>query len=147
MKGVPVLAPGLARWMRRGCWLALVAGVLAVPLGLGVAEVRERARHKALLLEVQRALQAYHVDQEMYVPREEMAGAELIGVLNDFGFLEPLPMNPWSGAVWALDGEEPDGLRYGTDTNFATYILWTLEDSEEGARVVLELDSLEHTSL
>lgn len=131
--------------IRRGFWIVLMLGLLAWPLWRGVGEVRQTAREKTLLLEVQRALQNFHIDQERYVPRETLGGHELLTVLDDFGFLDSLPQNPWTGEPYTLAAEEPDFLEYGSDPAFETYVLRTL-DPKTG-ETSLELDSMESTSL
>ena len=125
-------------WLRRIAWLVGMALLLGWPLVRGMESVRLEARVRTMLLEVQQALQDFHVDQERYIPREELEGTQLLGVLSDFGFLEALPINPWSGEAWKLDGEEPDFLRYATDPNFETYALRAL-DPRTG-EVFLEID-------
>lgn len=130
---------------RRAAWLALFGGVLGGLILKGLAEVRQRERHRALLLEVQQALQKYHVDQERYVPRRELKGSELIAVLDDLGFFPALPVNPWTGQKWKLDGQEPDHLAYRTDANFETYALRIL--APDGGQTLMELDSEAKISL
>jgi type II secretory pathway pseudopilin PulG len=132
-------------WCRRTAWLAVLAAGLAWPLIASIERVRHEHRVRSLLLTVQRALQDYHVDQERYVPSQELPGAELIAILSDFGFLGELPVNPWTGDPWKLDGQEPDHLRYGTDPDFETYSLRAL-DPQTG-RVLLEIDSVKQPSL
>jgi len=124
----------------------MVAG-LAWPIAHGVRQVREDKALRALLLDVQAALQAYHVDEdtgETYIPREAMSGQELLTVLSDFGFLDPLPKNPWTGETWTLLEGEADFLRYESEGQFKTYALRTV-DPKTGL-VTMELDS-ETTSL
>jgi hypothetical protein len=132
-------------WCRRAAWLVLFSAGLAWPLVSGVEAVRQKHRVRSFLLTVQRALQEYHVNQERYVPRQELSGAELIAVLADFGFLKQLPLNPWTGVIWRLDGRESDHLRYHTDPNFETYALRCL-DPKTG-QVVQEIDSVRQPSL
>lgn len=134
-----------ASWCRRAAWLGLLSLGLAWPLVSGIQHVRQENRVRSLLLCVQRALQDYHVDQERYLPRRELPGAELIAALADFGFLKELPLNPWSGEPWKLDGKEPDYLRYGSDPHFETYALKALDP--KSGRVWLELDSVKQPSL
>lgn len=132
-------------WLRRAAWLALVCAGLAWPVATSVHRVKQEHRIRTLLLAVQRALQDYHVDQERYIPRQHLAGAEVIAVLSDFGFLRELPGNPWTGVAWKLDGKEPDFLRYETDPNFETYALRALDPVT--GQVLLEIDSVKQPSL
>ncbi|MEM1294303.1 MAG: hypothetical protein AAGH89_02990 [Verrucomicrobiota bacterium] len=111
----------------------------------GIRKVRHEQQTRAMLLQVQAAVQDYHVDQERYIPRQELTGSQLISVLSDFGFLNELPINPWTHELWKLDGEEPDFLRYATDPNFETYALRAL--NPKTGEVVLEIDSVEQPSL
>ena len=132
-------------WLRRFAWLLLMSGLLAWPVANSLHRVQQTHRVRTLLLTVQRALQDYHVDQERYVPRPQLRCAALIAVLAAFGFLKPLPLNPWTGAPWKLDGNEPDHLRYASDAEFRTYALRSL-DPKTG-KVLLEIDSVHHPSL
>lgn len=132
-------------WFRRAAWLLLILAGLAWPVTHAIHSKRQENQVRTLLLTVQRALQEYHVSQERYIPRQELTGNELIAVLADFGFLKKLPLNPWSGVPWKLDGKEPDFLRYRTDPNFETYALSAL-DSKTG-QVFLEIDSVKQPSI
>jgi len=134
-----------ASFYRRTFWLVVMGAALAWPVVGGLRERRHEHRVRTLLLEVQRALQVYHVDQERYIPRQELKGAEIIAVLSDFGFLEDLPVNPWTRERWKLDGQEPDYLRYQTDPQFETYALRAL-DPRTG-EVEFEIDRVENPSL
>ena len=131
--------------IRRFLWLAIFVTSLGWLLAHAAARVRHEAEVRELLLTVQSALQDYHVDQERYIPRESLTGAELITVLLDFEFLDDLPMNPWSDTEWKLDGEEPDFLVYETDPNFETYALKAIHP--KSGKIVMELDSEENPSL
>ncbi|MDF1751982.1 MAG: hypothetical protein P1U89_04310 [Verrucomicrobiales bacterium] len=131
--------------IRRIFWLLIFVVGLGWLVWDGLERVRREAGIRSMLLAVQTALQDYHVDQEQYIPRESLTGAEIITVLSDFDFLPELPYNPWSGTQWKLDGKEPDHLVYQTDPNFETYALRAL-DPKSGA-VVMELDSESNPSL
>ena len=123
----------------------LAAAVLAFLLP-AFAEKRLDRQVRSTLLEVQEALQNYHVDEELYPVRTPMTGAELIILLQDSGHLEKPPYNPWTGSLYSA-GESPstDRIRYRTDQNAETYVLEALHlDSEEPHHV---LDSTEHQSL
>lgn len=131
--------------IRRFLWLAIFATALGWLLASATNRVRHEARVRELLLTVQSALQDYHVDQERYIPRETLTGAEIITVLADFEFLSDLPINPWTGVEWKLDGEEPDFLVYETDPNFETYALKAIH--RKSGKILMELDSEENPSL
>ena len=131
--------------VKRVLWLAIFVTCLGWLLANAAARVRHEARVRSLLLTVQSALQDYHVDQERYIPREKLTGTEIITVLADFEFLSDLPINPWSGVEWKLDGEEPDFLIYETDPNFETYALKAVHS--KSGEIIFELDSEENPSL
>ena len=131
--------------IRRILWLSLFIGGLSWLIVDGIQKVRHEADLREMLLAVQTSLQDYHVDQERYIPRKKLTGTEIISVLNDFEFMDELPINPWTGNVWKLDGEEPDFLVYETDPVFETYALKTLDPGS--GKVVMELDSEENPSL
>ena len=133
------------KWGKRILILICIFGGLSWPVVQSVKQQRHEAAVRSMLLNVQEALQDYHVDQEKYIPRDTLSGAELIGVLLDFGFLAEPPMNPWTGTPWALDGEEPDFLRYESSGTFETYALKALDVKTEA--VLMEIDSVEHLSL
>ncbi|MDF1811350.1 MAG: hypothetical protein P1V20_04025 [Verrucomicrobiales bacterium] len=131
--------------IRRILWLTVFVTSLGWLIFDGLNQVKKEAEMRTMLLSVQSALQDYHVDQERYIPREKLSGQEIISVLSDFEFLDPLPLNPWSGKTWKLDGKEPDHLVYETDPNFETYALKVL-DPKTG-KVLMEIDSEENPSL
>lgn len=133
------------KWAIRISILAVLVLGLGSLIAKGIQQVRHEQQTRAMLLQVQAAVQDYHVDQERYIPREELTGSQLISVLADFGFLKDLPINPWTLEPWKLDGEEPDFLRYATDPSFETYALRAL-DPKTG-EVFLEIDSVEQPSL
>lgn len=131
--------------MRKAAWLILFVGGLGWLIFSGISQVRQEKAIREMLLEVQSALQDYHVEQEQYIPRLELTGTEVITVLSDFDSLKKLPLNPWSGETWRLDGEEPDHLIYQTDPSFETYALRALHPKT--GKVVLEIDSESNPSL
>lgn len=130
---------------RRGFWLCLMLAGLSVPLVNGIRDVRMENEMKTLLLHVQEALQRFHVEQERYIPREEMTGAELLSVLEDFDYLNDLPHNPWTRKRYTLEDGEADGLRYRSSGEFMVYSLQARDPSTD--EVLLELDSEALTSL
>ncbi len=125
--------------------VALIVAGLSTIVSRGVRSVRHEHRARQMLLHIQAALQDYHVDQERYIPRQELTGTELLNVLTDFGFLKTLPVNPWTNETWKLDGVEPDHLRYATDPNFETYALRAL--NPKTGETWLEIDSVSRPSL
>lgn len=131
--------------IRRAGWLTVFAGLLGWVVYLGIKKVEFEDGTRDMLLAVQSALQDYHVDQERYIPREKLSGTEVLSVLSDFDFLDELPINPWSGQKWKLDGEEPDHLVYQTDPSFETYSLKAIDPKNGNA--YMELDSEENRSL
>lgn len=127
----------------RGIGLLLVAAGGVVILGGPFREAREDRRVRAMLLEVQEALQNFHVREEIY-PRRIMDGGELVAFLSEAGFLDEPLANPWTGSPFGGEGDD-DRLRYRTDPLAETYELIVLEpDSEE---VRFRLDSTENQSL
>ena len=57
----------------RAAGIVILAGIAVVLLAPPISEKRESRRVKAMLLQVQTALQNYHVDEEIY-PRRMMTG-------------------------------------------------------------------------
>ena len=131
--------------LRRFFWITIFLTGLGWLVFDGLTDLRLEAQTRDMLLDVQRALQDYHVDEERYIPREKLTGTELMAVLSDFEFLKELPVNPWSGENWKLDGKEPDFLIYETDPNFETYALRALDP--KSGEVTMELDSESNRSL
>ena len=125
----------------RATGVVILAGLAAVLLAPPIAEKRESRRVKAMLLQVQAALQNYHVDEEIY-PRRMMPGAELIQFLQEKKSLETPPENPWSGGPYA---EGSDWLRYRTDQLAETYELIVVYPETE--YIQFRLDSTENQSL
>lgn len=142
-------------------WLLAYGGiplVLAGAVVLLAGPVREkRLDHevKALLLEVQEALQRYHVDEELY-PARPMRGTDLVAMLQEREYLGEVA-NPWTGRAYGpgeADGEEDgdrggeakgDWLRYRTDEFAESYELTALVPGSD--EVHLRLDSVENQSL
>lgn len=131
----------LKKILIRATGVVILAGVAAVLLSPSIAEKRESRRVKAMLLQVQAALQNYHVDEEIY-PRRMMPGAKLIQFLQEKKFLETPPENPWSGGHYA---EGDDWLRYRTDQLAETYELIVVYPETED--IQFRLDSTENQSL
>lgn len=131
--------------IRRLLWITLFTTSLGWLISDGMRQVRLEADTRSMLLSVQTALQDYHVDQERYIPRQNLSGTEIITVLSDFDLLNELPLNPWTAIQWKLDGVEPDHLVYETDPNFETYALRALDP--ESGEIVMEIDSESNPSL
>ena len=125
--------------------LVLAATVLAFLLP-AFSEKRLDRQVRTTLLEVQEALQNYHVEEELYPIRTPMTGAELIILLQNAGHLDSPPRNPWTGVPYSPD-EPPttDRIRYRTDENAETYVLEALRPYSDEPHHVL--DSTEHPSL
>ena len=120
--------------------VAVIALVILVP---PIQDKRSERRIRAMLLEVQNALQKYHVEEELY-PKNMMTGAKLAALLADGGFLEKGVLNPWSGVDY-VDSEDADWLRYRTDGLAETYELIVFYPGTETEQ--FRLDSTENQSL
>lgn len=126
----------------KGIGLVLLAmGAVGLVLPAWRAERLDR-RERDLLLQVQEALQRYHVAEELY-PKRPMPGGELIVLLQEREFLPREFRNPWSGSVY--DKASEDRLRYRTDPAAETYELIVLE--KDGTSEKRRLDSTAHQSL
>lgn len=133
----------MKRILIRVVGLLLVASLGAALLLPPLREKRREERVRALLLEVQEALQRYHVREELY-PKVPLHGAELIDLLVAKGHLDAPPLNPWTGEPYRPGGNE-DWLRYRTDSLAETYELLVLSPGTE--TVKYRLDSTENQSL
>lgn len=138
-------------WLTLAFPLLLFVLALAVSIGSAIRPVREfrfREQSRTTLLEIQRALQDYHVSEEFYPKRTPMSGAEIVEFLIETGHLESPPLNPWSGEPYrAGDLTQPDGIRYHTDELAETYALEARGRDLSGDRIEWQLDSTEHQSL
>ncbi|MDC0276230.1 hypothetical protein OAL00_04800 [Verrucomicrobiales bacterium] len=127
----------------------IIGLLILVALWLGImlpafSEKRLDGQVKELLREVQTALQNYHVDEELY-PKSKMSGAELIGLLDEGGYLEAPPLNPWTTEPYQTPDDPIDFLEYETDELAETYTLIArTKDSDEVHHI---LDSTAHHSL
>jgi hypothetical protein len=121
--------------------LLLVMGSVGLVWPAWRAERLDRSERE-LLLQVQEALQRYHVAEELY-PKRPMPGGELIDLLQEREFLPKDFGNPWSGSVY--DKTSEDRLRYGTDPVAETYELIVLQ--KDGTTEKRRLDSTTHQSL
>lgn len=138
--------PGKSLWIRATIFV-LIAGAAAALLVPLFQVIRHEQQVKSVMLEIQRALQEWHVAEEVYPRRSPMTGAELISLLLESGHLETAPHNPWTGHPYegAIETPETDRIRYSTDELAETYSLRALNRTNE--EVFLELDSTEHQSL
>jgi len=121
--------------------LLLVVATVGMVMPAWRAERLDR-RERAMLLQVQEALQRYHVAEELY-PKRPMSGLELVVLLQEREFLPKAFANPWSGFHYEKAGE--DRLRYRTDPTAETYELIVLE--KDGTKEKRRLDSTAHQSL
>lgn len=121
--------------------LLLVVATVGMVMPAWRAERLDR-RERAMLLQVQEALQRYHVAEELY-PKRPMSGLELVVLLQEREFLPKTFPNPWSGFHYEKAGE--DRLRYRTDPVAETYELIVLEI--DGTKEKRRLDSTAHQSL
>lgn len=123
--------------------LVAVTGIAAILLGVPLREKRQEKRIRTLLLEIQEAVQNYHVDEELY-PKRMMSGGELISFLKESGFLEAPLSNPWTKTPYDA-GMEDDWLQYRTDPLAETYELIVYQPRTETVR--FRLDSTKNQSL
>ncbi|NNE93917.1 MAG: hypothetical protein HKN23_19885 [Verrucomicrobiales bacterium] len=127
-----------------------IAGILlllTVSLGIlfpAFAERRLDSEVKQLLLEVQTALQNYHVKEELY-PKSKMSGAGLINLLVETGHLDSPPQNPWTRQIYQVPDDPNDYLEYETDEFAETYTLIARRTGSDDVHHIL--DSTEHHSL
>lgn len=142
------LPPRHSPWLT--LWFPLVLGVAAMVISvLSVAgalrEYQFQHRCRATLLEIQRAVQDYHVALEFYPKKTPMSGVELVALLTETGHLKNPPLNPWTGTTYAAG--QPDGILYRTDELAETYALEALGRDLKPDRPQWQLDSTEHQSL
>lgn len=109
---------------------------------------RFELQSKATLLEIQRALQDYHVAEEIYPRRTPMSGAALVQLLLESGHLESPPRNPWTEAAYLPEAtDQLDGIEYRTDDLAETYALRSANRGLDADSALWQLDSTEHHSL
>ena len=140
-----------SRWLTLGfpflLFIASVA-VIGVAIDRSIETRRFELQSKATLLEIQRALQDYHVAEEIYPRQTPMSGAALVQLLLETGHLDSPPRNPWSGEAYLPDSpEQPDGIEYRTDELAETYALRSLDGTLDTDAALWQLDSTEHHSL
>ena len=131
----------------RGTILLVIAGAAIALLVPSFQVIRHEHQVKSVMLEIQRALQEWHVAEEVYPRQTPMPGGELISLLMESGHLEKPPSNPWTGHPYggAVESPEIDRIRYSTDELAETYSLKALNRHND--HVFVELDSTEHQSL
>ena len=126
--------------------IAVIAIVL--PVRRAIETRRFEITSKQTVLEIQRALQNYHVDEELYPRRTPMTGSQVIQFLIDSGHLEKPPLNPWTRQPYRVDAPaQPDGIHYHTDELAETYALESAGKSLTPDAPLWQLDSTEHHSL
>lgn len=135
-----------ASWPLRLGGLLLLVFLGAVLLHGPVQVKRLEKDSRRLLLDVQRALQSYHVAKEQY-PAESMSGVALIRMLRESKHLAEVPWNPWERGLYDPEGgaEQEDWLVYRTDRLAETYELVIFRPYTE--EVLFRLDSVENQSL
>ncbi len=124
--------------------LSLICLVGVLLLWYPIEQSRLDGRVKMFLLEVQTALQGYHVKEELY-PEKPMPGRQLIALLVKEGFLKAYPENPWTQKPYSTTNQGKDWLRYRTDESAEIYELITF--FPETDEVHFRLDSIENHSL
>jgi hypothetical protein len=142
------LPPRHPRWLTLWFPLALGASAMIISAASVAGPIRDyrfQQRSRSTLLEIQRAVQDYHVALEFYPKKTPMTGAELVGLLTETGHLKAPPLNPWTGTAYAAG--QPDGIRYRTDELAETYALEALGRDLAPERPLWQLDSTEHQSL
>ena len=143
--------------IRRSKWLTLVFPLMllvialiaiVIPVRHSLEQRRFELQSKRTLLEIQRALQEYHVQEEIYPRRTPMTGAQLVQFLADSGHLRNRPLNPWTNEPYRIeDPGQPDGITYRTDELAETYALECRSLDPEREAIAWQLDSSEHHSL
>lgn len=143
--------------IRRSKWLTLVFPLtlfviasifIVLPVRHSLQQRRFEIQSKQTLLEIQRALQDFHVDEEIYPRRTPMTGAQLVHFLVEAGHLEKPPLNPWTRAPYHIeDPDQPDGITYHTDELAETYALECKALDPDTEAIAWQLDSTEHHSL
>jgi len=123
--------------------LLSIAAIGALLVAPPLLEKRQERRVKSVLLDIQEALQEYHVDEELY-PERMMSGRELVQLLTQRDFLDPDLPNPWSGGRYLEEGGE-DWLEYRTGSLAETYELIVRKPHSD--EVQFRLDSTENQSL
>lgn len=127
-----------------GTTVAVIAATVTGP----VRALRFSHQSRATLLEIQRAVQDYHVAEEFYPKRTPLSGSELVAFLTASGHLKVAPLNPWTGQPYLPD--EPagqDGILYRTDELAETYSLESRGPDPTSPQPLWQLDSTEHQSL
>ena len=147
----------MATPIRRSRWLTLALPILllmvaviamTIPLRNAIETRRFEIQSKDTILEIQRALQDYHVEEEIYPRRTPMTGAQLIQFLIDAGHLKNPPLNPWTREPYRIeDSTQPDGITYHTDELAETYALESRGQDPASDSLTWQLDSTEHHSL
>ncbi len=129
--------------------LFLVAlGVIAIPVHRAIEARRFEITSKETLLDIQRALQDYHVAEEIYPRRSPLTGAQLVQLLIESGHLERPPLNPWTRLPYRFeDPAQPDGITYHTDELAETYALESTDLALTPDAPLWQLDSTTHHSL
>ena len=145
------------RPLRRSPWLTAVipallglsaVGVLLFSVDQAIESRRFDEVSKQTLLEIQRALQDYHVAEELYPRKTPLSGEELVQLLIDTGHLETAPRNPWTGLPYQFEApDQPDGIEYRTDELAETYALRSLDQLLSPDSPRWQLDSNENHSL
>lgn len=145
------------RPLRRSPWLTAVipaligliaVGFIVVSLDRAIESRRFDEVSKQTLLEIQRALQDFHVAEEIYPRKTPLSGAELVQLLIDTGHLQAPPRNPWTGEPYAFEAPvQPDGIEYRTDELAETYALRSLDQALSDSSPRWQLDSNENHSL
>lgn len=129
----------------RICLLAILIAGTVLALRPFFQKIRHEHQVREAFLEIQRALQDYHVAEENYPKDYPLTGAQLIRLLIDTGHLREPPRNPWTGRPYQIDGAGEDHFTYRSDELAETYELQAVDPVS--GEPWLTLDSTEHQSL
>ena len=89
--------------------------------------IKHQHQIRQTLRQVHIGLQNYHVEYEVYVPGPELKMSELIFHLHETGFMDEIPVNPYTGKVF-IENDPDDSMRYRTDEILETFKLEAVEN-------------------
>ena len=108
--------------LKKMIYISLIATVFLVYAAYECREIKRGNQLKQTLNQLHQSLQNYHVKYEAYVPGPKLKAAKLIFHLHKTGFMEEIPINPYTGKPFMQD-DPNDRITYETDDLLETFKL------------------------
>ena len=108
--------------LKKAIYLTIIVSLFLIYSGYECRQIRREHRVNETLKQIHQSLQNYHVKYEAYVPGPELKASNLIFHLNKTGFMQEIPINPYTGKAYLVN-DPNDRIIYETDELLETFKL------------------------